>query len=246
MSLTQAGEALYEHAQSVAISTNAALDAAAQHGQQPKGRLRVSASVTYGHHVLSRLLPAFNKRFPAVEIELLLVDRYVDLLEEGLDLTLRFTTKPPTSLAGRPLHDVPFVVCSAPSFARKYPVKHPQHLKDVPCLSFSAHARNNGATWQFLRGRERIDVEVKGPVVVNSSDVVRELVLGQMGIGLLPEFVVKDDLAAKRLTALLSDWQVAGTFGPTVWVLWQPQRAMPPKMRVFIDYLMEQLGSGSH
>jgi DNA-binding transcriptional LysR family regulator len=245
MALTQAGESLYEHAQSMVSSASAALDAAAQHEQQPRGRLRVSTSLTYGHHVLGRLLPGFNKRFPAVEVELLLVDRYVDLLEEGLDLTLRLTTKPPASLAGRPLHDVPFIVCSTPGFNRKHPVTNPQHLKDVPCMSFSAQARRNGSTWQFRRGRERVEIEVNGPVVVNSSDVVRELVLGQMGIGLLPEFVVRDDLAAKRLTALLPGWQAAGPFGPTVWVLWQPQRVMPPKMRVFVDYLVEQLGAGS-
>jgi DNA-binding transcriptional LysR family regulator len=87
-----------------------------------------------------------------------------------------------------------------------------------------------------------VDVDVKGPVAVNSSDVVRELVLGHVGLGLLPDFVVRDDLAAKRLLPLLPDWQAEGTFGPTAWLLWQPQRAMPPKMRVFVDYLVEHLG----
>ena len=243
MALTQAGESMHEHAQAMARSAGAALDAAAQHGTRPTGRLRVSASVTYGRHVLSSLLPGFIKRFPGVEVELLLVDRYVDLLEEGLDLTVRFTAKPPPSLAGRPLHVVSFVVCGTPGFTRKHPVGQPQDLKRVPCMSFSAQARRNGSTWQFHRGRERVDVDVKGPVVVNSSDVVRELVLGQVGLGLLPEFVVREDLAAKRLAAVLPDWQAAGTFGPTAWALWHPQRAMPPKMRVFVDYLVEQLGS---
>jgi DNA-binding transcriptional LysR family regulator len=244
MALTQAGESLYEHAQAMATSVSAALDAAAQHGQQPTGRLRVSASVTYGRHVLSGLLPGFIKRYPGVEVELLLVDRYVDLLEEGLDLTIRFTAKPPPSLAGRPLHDVSFVLCGTPRFSRGHPVERPLDLVGVPCLSFGAQAKRN-LTWRFVRGRERVDVDVKGPVAVNSSDVVRELVLGHVGLGLLPDFVVRDDLTSKRLLPLLPDWQAEGTFGPTAWLLWQPQRAMPPKMRVFVDYLVEQLGESA-
>jgi DNA-binding transcriptional LysR family regulator len=244
MALTQAGESVHEHALALARSAGAALDAAAQHGQRPTGRLRVSASVTYGQHVLSPLLPGFIRRYPGVEVELLLIDRYVDLLEEGLDLTVRFTAKPPPSLAGRPLHDVAFVVCGTPRFVKPHLVSSPQDLKGIPCMSFSAQARRNGSTWQFQRGRERVGVDVGGPVVANSSDVVRELVIGDLGLGLLPEFVVKHDLAAKSLVRVLPDWHASGTFGPTAWVLWQPQRAMPPKMRVFVDYLVEHLAEG--
>jgi len=237
MAVTQAGESLYEHAQAMARSAAAALDAAAQHGQKPTGRLRVSTSVTYGRHVLGPLLPGFIQQFPGVEVELLLVDRYVDLIEEGLDLTIRLTASPNPLLAGRPLHDVPFVVCGTPRFMRMHLVDHPNDLLSVPCMSFSANGRRNGSTWQFSRGSDCVDVEVKGPVVVNSSDVVRELVLRHMGLGLVPEFVVREDLVAERLTAVLPEWKPTGTFGPTAWVLWQPQRVMPPKMRAFVDYL---------
>jgi DNA-binding transcriptional LysR family regulator len=111
-------------------------------------------------------------------------------------------------------------------------------------MSFSAQARRNGGIWAFQRGRERQAVEIQGPVVVNSSDVVRALVLNGLGFGLLPAFVVQDDLASQRLVTVLPDWQVSGPFGPMAWVLWQPQRVMPPKMRVFIDHLVDHLGGG--
>jgi DNA-binding transcriptional LysR family regulator len=248
MTLTQAGEAVHQHALALTRSAGAAVDAAARHGQRPAGRLRVSASVTFGQHVLSPLLPGFIKRYPGVEVELLLVDRYVDLLEEGLDLTVRFTTKPPPSLAGRPLCDIAFAVCGTPQFAKSHPVATPQDLQGVPCMAFNTQARRNGSkgsSWRFKRGRERVDVNIKGPVVVNSSDVVRELVLGGLGLGLLPEFVIRSDLASKRLVAVLPDWTAEGSFGPTGWLLWQPQRAIPPKMRVFVDFLIEHLKAGT-
>lgn len=241
MALTEAGASLHEHAEAMARAAAAARDAAAQHGHQPSGRLRISASVTYGRHVLSPLLPAFHRKHPSVELELVLLDRYVDLLEEGVDVAIRLTAAPPPSLAGRPLHAIPFVVCGTPRFARKHPVKQPQQLGTVPCMSFNAQVRRNGATWHFRRGRERIEVDVTGPVVVNSSDVVRELVMNDMGLGLLPEFVVRQDLESGRLVHLLPDWEPAGSFGPQAWALWQPQRRMPPKMRVFIDHLVGEL-----
>jgi len=71
--------------------------------------------------------------------------------------------------------------------------------------------------------------------------MVRELVLRGMGLGLLPGFAVKEDLAIGRLQPLLGEWEPTGAFGTTAWVLWQPQRALPPKLRVFVDYLVEQL-----
>jgi DNA-binding transcriptional LysR family regulator len=116
-------------------------------------------------------------------------------------------------------------------------------LRDLPCFSFSAQARRSGAIWQFRRRAERVDVPVKAPVVANSSDMVRELVLRGMGLGLLPGFAVKEDLACGRLQPLLGEWEPTGAFGTAAWVLWQPQRVLPPKLRVFVDYLVEQLST---
>lgn len=243
MALTQAGAALCEHADAMSRAADAAVDAAAAHGRQPTGRLRVSASVTYGRHVLGPLLPAFHRRVPGVEVELVLVDRHVDLLEEGLDLAIRLTDRPPEALAGRPLHEIGFVVCGTPRFVRAHRVDAPQALDGIPCMAFSAPTRRHGATWRFRRGRERVAVDVRGPVIVNSSDVVRELVLGHLGLGLLPEFVVREDLAARRLVPVLRDWTPEGPFGPTAWALWPPQRAMPPKLRAFVDHLVEGLAA---
>jgi DNA-binding transcriptional LysR family regulator len=78
-------------------------------------------------------------------------------------------------------------------------------------------------------------------VAANSSDVVRGLALAGMGIGLLPAFVVADDLACGALKAVLPAWRPQGAFGPTAWALWQPQRAMPPKLRAMVDFLVASL-----
>jgi len=243
LALTEAGSAVFEHAEAVARAADSAADVAGMHTAQASGRIRVTASVSYALHVLAPLLPGFCERHPLVAVEFVLVDRYVDLLEEGVDLAIRLTDAPPPGLAGRPLDRTSFVVCGAPAFLDSRQIRHPADLRDLPCFSFSAQARRSGAIWQFRRRAERVDVPVKAPVVANSSDMVRELVLRGMGLGLLPGFAVKEDLACGRLQPLLGEWEPTGAFGTAAWVLWQPQRVLPPKLRVFVDYLVEQLST---
>ena len=244
--LTEAGRALVDHADAMLRAAAAATDAAAAHASQPAGRLRMTASVTYGRHVLAPLLPAFQHRHPAVVLELLLVDRQVDLWEEGLDLAIRLTDAPPPGLAGRPLHACRFLVCGTPDFLRRHPIRQPADLAGVPCMAFNARAElGGGAVWRLRRGRTLAEVAVQGPVVVNSSDVVRELALAGMGLGLLPDFVARADLDSGRLCSVLPAWTPDGAFGPTAWALWQPQRAMAPKLRAMVDHLVAHLGEAA-
>lgn len=243
--LTEAGRALLEHAQALSRAVEAAADVAASHNSRPTGRLRVTASMAYGRAVLAPLLPGFHRRCPDVEVELLLTDRYVDLWDEGLDLALRLTEMPAPGLAGRPLHECGFVLCAAPTFLRARMIREPADLYGLPCITFSSGAGRDSGRWVLHRAADRVELTVGGPVSANSSDVIRELVRCGMGIGLLPTFVVQADLVSGVLRRVLPKWTPEGTFGPTAWALWQPQRAMAPKLRAMVDYLAESLGPRS-
>jgi DNA-binding transcriptional LysR family regulator len=245
MAPTEAGLAVLEQADAIARAADAATSVVGAYTGSPRGRIRVTASSSYALHVLAPLLPGFCERYPSVQVELLLVDRFVDLLDEGVDLALRLTDAPPPGLVGRPLHKAEFVVCATPGFLRGHRIQHPGDLRDVPCLSFGARAAPAGALWQFRREGARIDVPVKTPVVVNSSDIVRALVIRGMGAGLVPRFVVADDLLRRRLVQVVDEWEVQGTFGATAWMLWQPQRVLPSKVRVFVDFLVHELAADS-
>jgi DNA-binding transcriptional LysR family regulator len=240
--LTEAGRALLEHAQAMSRAVEAANDAAASHLSRPSGRLRVTASVVYGRAVLAPLLPGFHRRCPDVEVDLLLTDRYVDLWDEGLDLALRLTGAPAPGLAGRPLHECGFVLCGVPTFLRTRRIREPADLAGVPCMAFAAGMARDGARWTLNRNGERVQVSVRGPVSANSSDVIRELVVGGMGVGLLPTFTVQADLESGLLRRVLPQWTPEGPFSPTAWALWPPQRAMAPKLRAMVDYLAQRLG----
>lgn len=248
MAVTEAGQLLYEHAASMVRAVGDASASASALARRPAGRLKVTASVTYGKHVLGPLLPAFHRQYPDIELELLLVNRHVDLWEEGLDLAIRLTDAPPGQLAGRPVHRFDFVLCASPRFLRGKKLSHPDQLRSLPCLPFGVSQPGQPATWRFHgpgqgAGRQACAVPVAGPVIVNSSDVVRDLLLADMGLGLLPRFAVDSDLASGQLRVVLPQWTPQPAFGATAWALWQPQRVVPPKLRAMVDFLVAQLGA---
>lgn len=227
MTLTEAGRVLYAHAATMVQAMEDASASLSSLSSRPTGRLRMTASVSYGQHVLGPLLPAFHRQHPEVQVELLLVNRHVDLWEEGLDLAIRLTDDPPGALAGRPIHAFDFVLCASPRFMRGKRLSHPEQLADLPCLPFGVSQPGQPMTWCF-RGRAKghegqaCTVPLTGPVMVNSSDVVRDLLVADMGLGVLPRFVVADDLATGRLREVLPAWGPQGTFGSRAWALWPP------------------------
>lgn len=242
MTVTEAGQVLYEHAANMVRLAGDASASLSSLSKRPEGRLKMTASVTYGKHVLGPLLPAFHRRHPEIQVELLLVNRYVDLWEEGMDLAIRLTNEPPGQLAGRPVHHFDFVLCASPHFLRGKKLSHPKQLRDLPCLPFGVSQPGQPITWRFDGPeRETCAVQVSGPVIVNSSDVVRDLLLAHMGLGLLPRFAVTSDLASGELRAVLPQWTPQPVFGSRAWALWQPQRIVPPKLRAMVDFLVEHL-----
>lgn len=257
ITVTEAGRVLYEHAATMVRAMEDASASLLSLASRPSGRLKVTTSVSYGKHVLGPLLPAFHRQHPEIQVELLLVNRHVDLWEEGLDLAIRLTDEPPGVLAGRPIHTFDFVLCATPRFLRGKRLSHPDQLAGLPCLPFGVSQPGQPIAWRFtprsgtpLKGRPKghgvqaCTVTPSGPVIVNSSDVVRDLLLADMGLGVLPRFVVTDELATGRLREALPAWAPHGSFGSRAWALWPPQRVVPPKLRAMVDFLVGQLSQG--
>ncbi len=235
MSLTEAGRLLYERAaQGVALLDESARLAAGL-VEAPRGILRVTASVTFGKLCLAPLIPAFLARYPEIELQLTLLDRFVDLVDEGYDVALRLTRKPPDPLVAKALMPVRYRLCAAAGGLRGRPIEKPADLAGHNCLHYGL--REFGNEWRFQRDGEEVRVRVGSNVMVNNSEVVRDLLLADMGVGLVWNYAVDRDIAAGRLLALLPEWTPVGPFGQTAYALWLPQAHLPPKIRVFVDFL---------
>lgn len=208
-----------------------------------RGWLKVSASVAFGHAVLAPALPELLARHPELRVDLTLLDRNVDLAEEGVDLVLRFTDQPPEGLAARHLAAIGFVPCASPDYlARRGAPLEPGDLARHNCIR-QGHPQPVAA-WTFDGPGGASKVAIDGNAVVSGSEAVRELLLAGLGCGILPGFMVAADLAAGRLARLLPDYTPQARYS-NLYALYLPSRQGNPKVRVFIDWLLEALSASA-
>lgn len=239
MSLTDAGRAVYAECARMLQAAEAAETAAGHLVSVPRGGLRLSAPVAFGQRRVLPWLPGFLARYPEIRVELVLLDRCVDLAEEGFDLVLRLTDQPPESLAARPLGRVAFTLCAAPAYlARHLPPQRPEELAGHNCIRQGAPQVRS--TWRFIGAAGESTVRVSGNVAVGGGEEARQLLLAGVGCGVLPDYVVADDLAAGQLCALLPDWRPLGPFNQ-IHALYLPNRQGDSKLRACIDDLLARL-----
>lgn len=236
LSLTEAGNAVFGQCQALLQAAEAAEAAASRLAIAPRGTLKISASVAFGQRRLLPLLPDFLARYPELNLEVTLLDRFVDLAEEGFDLVLRLCDHPPEGLAARHLGPVEFVLCAAPAYlARQGVPRLPEDLSDHACICQGTSVQHRD--WCFLSTPQReARARVAGRLVVNGGEAVRVALLAGLGCAVLPAFVVADDLAAGRLERLLPGFRPLGAFN-NLYALYLPSRQSSTKVRACIDYL---------
>ena len=236
--LTDAGVVVFERAQRVVYEVEHARTEAESFHQNPSGVLTVSASVAFGKLHLVPLLGTFHAQYPDLELQLCLLDRQVDLIDEGVDVLLRLCNEPPQNLAAYHLSPIKYVIVASPEIAKKFPAKMPSDLSQQNCLFYGFKTRNS--TWQFTKGGKEEFVQVSTRISVNSSEAVRDLAVNGLGTALLPEFAIADDLRSGKLVRLLEDFEVKGNLGCSLYAIYLPGRFSTPKVRAFLDFLREQ------
>lgn len=240
LSMTEAGKVIQERASQSLSLLAEARDRVANLVEAPRGLLRVTASVAFGRLCLAPLLPEFLRTYPEIRIQLTLLDRMVDLAEEGYDVAIRLTRSLPDFVVAKALMPIDYVVCASPAYLRGKAVGHPAELVGLNCLYYGYQGFTD--EWTFVRALERETVKVESNIVVNSSEVVRHLMLDGVGIGLVARYTVAEELRSGSLQRLLPEWQPVGPFGQTAYAIWLPQIHLPPKVRAFVDFMTSRLG----
>jgi DNA-binding transcriptional LysR family regulator len=239
LSLTEAGAAYYEHCARIVEEVESSKRAVAQLQSTPRGLLRVTAPITFANSRLGAVLPEFFKRYPEVQIELNASNRVVDLAEEGYDVAIRIVRSLPPNVIARQLRPVRWHLCATPAYLEREgtPV-HPSALTRHNCLIFPTLLQDG--VWHFTRDKDRIEVPVHGNLQANTVETLHDLVLAGSGITLLPGYIAGADIKAGRLVPVLTEWDIEG--GAHLYVVYLPTRHMAPKLRVFIDFLVERFG----
>jgi DNA-binding transcriptional LysR family regulator len=236
LALTDEGQLFYEHAKAILGEIDEVESALSAGRGEPSGRLRVAAPGLIGRHRIAPLLPRFLARHPAVDVDLILVDRAVDLIDENIHIAVRVGRQPDSSLAARKLAEVHMLTCAAPAYLkRRGTPKKPDDLVNHDCLIFSDTP--GPFDWRFYSGNEPLSVRVTGRIWANSLDAVVLAAVAGGGIVRAPSWQVANDIAAGRLRLVLDRFKPPAA---PVFALFEHTRLTSPKIRTFVDYLAGQ------
>ncbi len=242
MSLTEAGEDFHARARSILEQFAEAEAVAAQGARSPVGLLRLSAPLSYGISHLAPLLARFHERYPHLRLDVDLSDRLVDLANEGVDIALRIATRLDPGVVSRRIVALDAVVCAAPAYLqRRGRPGVPAELTNHDTLSFSYLWA--GDEWPFIGADGRREqVRVHPNVHSSNGELLRELAIAGAGIILQPRFIVAQALRAGTLVCVLEQYR---TLDLNLYAVYLSQRHLPNKVRVFIDFLVDALGTGA-
>ncbi len=234
VSPTEIGLLYYEKCKLIAHHAEEARSVAALLQSQVQGALRVSTSVGFGRRVLAPLLMRFMQANPELHVDLAVDDRYVDLVEQGIDVALRMGRLADSTLGARYLGLNPWVAVAAPQYLRARGVpRHPRDLAAHEALVYSSV--QGDARWHFSgAGHEAVVVPVRGRLRSNSLSTLLEAAAAGMGVAILPWYVASADVRKGLLEALLPQWSLPAQ---EIHAVYPSPNMVPAKVTQFVDWL---------
>jgi DNA-binding transcriptional LysR family regulator len=235
--LTDSGRQLVGRAAQILAEGEAAEDETQARVRSPRGVVRLTAPVSFGTLHLAPLLPAFLAAFPEISIDLHLSDARTDLIGDGFDAAIRIAVDPGASLIVQPLCVMERYLVGSRAYLDKHGrPKHPADLAEHRCIYYSY--TTTAEVWRFTKGSKSASVRPSGPLRVNNGDAMMPALIAGTGLGILPEFFLREAIASNRLERLLPDWSIP--LGSLYWVT-PPEQPLPKRVEVLGKFLIENL-----
>jgi DNA-binding transcriptional LysR family regulator len=237
---TEAGQSFYERAKRVIEEADEAEVAARGASASLSGELRISAAVTFARlHVIPRL-PAFLKQHPALNIDVILDDRSIDLIEAGVHVALRMGSLADSSLTARKIGQCPRRVLGTPAYFEKHgEPRVPAELSTHQAVVYNQPG--GGPVWTMKKGGTETSVTLSGRMRVNVSEGVREAVFAGLGLAIASEWMFGPELKSGLVKPVLQDWMLPPM---ELWAVFPTGRRTSAKARAFIAFLEEALNNG--
>ncbi|WP_336354690.1 LysR family transcriptional regulator [Pseudomonas granadensis] len=236
LSMTDDGQILYERCVGILQELDAVEDALAFRRSTPSGRLRMSLPVALGRLHVVHHIERCLKDWPSLAIDATFSDRLVDLIEEGFDLAIRIgPPKDDSGLLTRTVACQQMITCASPKYLAEHSAPQtPADLADHPCLHFVSGGRL--LPWNFRVQGQPVPVIHAGRLQMDSAEALHQATVAGLGIATLPSYVVNDDLRSGALVQLLGAYAEAAE---PIRVIYPSKRHLSPKVRLFIDKLVE-------
>lgn len=237
LSLTTEGRDYAERCRQILAAVDEADAALSEQRGALQGRIVLTAPVTFGRMHVAPLVASFLKQHPDLSVELMLLDRVVDLLEEGLDLAVRIGSLPDSSLVAVPLGKVRRICCASPAYLRRHGTpKEPQDLLKHRCIGFKG--QGPGTDWRFKVAGRDVKVPVTPVFVTNQIDVSINAGMAGLGCVSLLSYQAQAGLESGALKAVLRGFEVDPL---PVNILYRPDRFMSKRVRALLDGLVPGL-----
>jgi len=238
-SLTEAGEIYFQYAHRLVEDLEAAQLAVKRLTDKPSGSLRVTAEADFALTFIEPILPEFLKRYPDIHVSLQMSAGLQDLIHENLDVAIRIGHLEDSSLAARKLAESQSVICASPAYLAQYGTPtHPSELAQHSCLSFRTRAGKK--YWRFDTDQGPIDVPISGRLNVNGLAFLRNAALSDLGIIMIPTWMIGKELQQQQLRPILSNFTTLPPSTP-ISAIFSHNRQLAPKVRAFIDFLIERI-----
>jgi DNA-binding transcriptional LysR family regulator len=235
--LTEAGNKFHQQCKSILDSLREAENMVTAIATKPTGTLRVTASLSFCLLHIAPLLPEFNRQYPDIQVEIIAANRYLDIIENGVDVAIRTRQlEADSNITIRRLAETRRVLTASPAYIAEHgmPILPPD-LNRHKILNYALAATPRELP--LRRGDEKIVTKIRPLLEANDGQVVRHAALNGMGILVQPKYIVYDDIVAGRLVPVLDDWDLPRL---TMNIAFQTRAHMPAKDRVFIDALVER------
>jgi DNA-binding transcriptional LysR family regulator len=227
--VTEAGEKYFHHCANAVREVELAEAALRSVQDKPSGLLRITAPVDISHTILPRIAHAYAEQHAGTRVEMVITNRFVDLLGEGFDLAIRTGAMKDSSLMAKRFFDVHIGLWASPKYLeRTEPIIHPRQLADARFVGGPG-----GRAPRLVKGKQEIEVPILNRVFTNDLETVKELTLLGEGWGALPDFLVVDEVRDGTLVSVLPEWEVqsVGAF----YFVYASHKYTSPKVQAFIQ-----------
>ncbi len=237
VNLTEDGAAFVERCRQILSDLEEAELTLKEARLKPTGVLRLDMPVAFGRLKVAPLLGAFQRQYPEVNLTISFTDRHVDLIDEGVDVAVRFDPLEDSSLIARRLTEARVRVVGSPAyFARHGRPKTPEDLSRHNCIAYMYRETRLARPWRFSQGGVESTRMPAGTMSFTDGTVIRDMVRGGLGLGQLRNYFVDEPIAARELEPVLEKFSPAAD---PVWLVYPRTRHLSPKVRAFVDYMVD-------
>ncbi|WP_250655811.1 LysR family transcriptional regulator [Alkalimarinus coralli] len=239
LKLTQSGESYALTVRNLVNELSTCETELLQSNDLPKGLLKVSVPVSYGRLYIRPWLKAFHQRYPDITLDISYSDHYVDIIEQGIDVCIRSGTVQDSRLVSRRLSPMDFIICASPEYLAQHgSPSGPEQFADHRWIRFRFGQTGKLMPIKFLKDGAIVDYEPDKSFVVDDGEALAELCADGMGLTQAPHFIARNWLNSTSIVPLYAPFQIDGY---SVYALYPKRNYLPLRVRVFIDFLVEQL-----